>query len=142
MIRRDCWYILRLPTDTWRYLEILEDTWLYLELGGDTWLYLELGGNTRLYLELGVVMSYLRPPRLQPERLEVQAGLAWCRATVQVDHTLLYCTESVPRREEGSTGKYQHEVEGTPETECWYFPVIPDSSQGTDIIQFIKVMKL
>ena len=37
-------------------------------------------------------MSYLRPPRLQPERLEVQAGLAWCRATVQVDHTVLYCT--------------------------------------------------
>ena len=32
--------------------------------------------------------------------------------------------------------------EGTPETECWYFPVFPDSSQGTDIIQFIKVMKL
>ena len=32
--------------------------------------------------------------------------------------------------------------EGTPETECWYFPVLPDSSQGTDIIQFIKVMKL
>ena len=24
-------------------------------------------------------------------------------------------TESVPRREEGSTGKYQHEVEGVPE---------------------------
>ena len=32
--------------------------------------------------------------------------------------------------------------EGTPKTECWYFPVLPDSSQGTDIIQFIKVMKL
>ena len=31
--------------------------------------------------------------------------------------------------------------EGTPETECWYFPVLPDLSQGTDIIQFIKVMK-
>ena len=25
---------------------------------------------------------------------------------------VLYCTESVHRREEGSTGKYQHEVEG------------------------------
>ena len=47
-------------------------------------------------------------------------------------------TESVPRREEGSTGKYQHDVE----TECWYFPVLPDLSQGTDIIKFIKVMKL
>ena len=32
--------------------------------------------------------------------------------------------------------------EGTPETECWYFPVLPNSSQGTDIIQFINVMKL
>ena len=32
--------------------------------------------------------------------------------------------------------------EGTPETECWYFPVLPDSSQGTDIIQLVKVMKL
>ena len=28
--------------------------------------------------------------------------------------------------------------EGTPETECWYFPVLPNSSQGTDIIQFVK----
>ena len=64
--------------------------------------------------------------------------------------TALLCTESVPRQEEGSTGKYQHEVEGVPEgaargnplTECWNFPVLPDSSQGTNIIQFIKVMKL
>ena len=56
--------------------------------------------------------------------------------------TVLYCTESVPRQEEGSTGKFQHEVEGTLETKCWYFPVLPDSSQGTDIIQFIKVVKL
>ena len=32
--------------------------------------------------------------------------------------------------------------EGTPETECWYFTVLPDLSQGTDIIQFVKVMKL
>ena len=39
--------------------------------------------------------------------------------------TALQCTESVPRREEGSTGKYLHEVEGTPKTECWYFPVYP-----------------
>ena len=31
--------------------------------------------------------------------------------------------------------------EGTPETECWYFPVLPDSSRCTDIIQFLKVMK-
>ena len=55
--------------------------------------------------------------------------------------TVLHCTESVPRREEGSTGKYQHEVEGTPKTKCWYFPLLPDSSQGTEIIQFINVMK-
>ena len=61
----------------------------------------------------------------------------------------VYCTEFVPRREEGSTGKYQHEVEfpraqpkGTPETEFLYFPVLPEWSQGTDIIPFIKVMKL
>ena len=26
------------------------------------------------------------------------------------------------------------QVEGTPELECWYFPVLPNSSQGTDII--------
>ena len=32
--------------------------------------------------------------------------------------------------------------EGTPETKCWYIPVLPDLSQGTNIIQFIKVMKL
>ena len=57
---------------------------------------------------------------------------------------------SVPRREEGSTGKYQHEVKGVPEgaargnpsTECWYFPVLPDSSQGTDITQFIMLVLL
>ena len=30
--------------------------------------------------------------------------------------------------------------EGSPETECWYFPVLPDSSQGIGIIQFLKVM--
>ena len=48
--------------------------------------------------------------------------------------TALYYTETVPRREEGSTGNYQHdyEVEGTPETECWYFTVLPDSSHATD----------
>ena len=59
-------------------------------------------------------------------------------------------TESVHRREEGSTGKYQHEVKGVPEgaargnpsTECWYFPVLPDSSQGTDITQFIMLVLL
>ena len=64
--------------------------------------------------------------------------------------TVLYCTESVPRREEGSTGKYQHEVEGVPEGAArgnsWdrmlVFSCNPDSSQGTDIIQLIKVMKL
>ena len=64
--------------------------------------------------------------------------------------TVLYCTESVHRREEGSTGKYQHEVKGVPEgaargnplTECWYFPVLPDSSQGTDITQFIMLVLL
>ena len=57
--------------------------------------------------------------------------------------------ESVPRREEGSTGKYQH-VEGVPEgtargnfqDRMLVFSILPDSSQGTDIIQFIKVMKL
>ena len=31
---------------------------------------------------------------------------------------------------------------GTPETKCWYFSVLLDLSQGTDIIQFMKVMKL
>ena len=59
-------------------------------------------------------------------------------------------TVSVPRREEGSTGKYQHEVEGVPEgaargnsrDRMLVFSVLPDLSQGTDIIQFIKVMKL
>ena len=29
--------------------------------------------------------------------------------------TALHCTESVPWREEGRTGKYQHEVKGVPE---------------------------
>ena len=61
-------------------------------------------------------------------------------------YSVFNCTDHVPWREEGSTGKYQHEVlgvpEGTPETEYWYFPVLPDLSQGTDIIQFIKVIKL
>ena len=60
------------------------------------------------------------------------------RASVCIWCLELYCTESVHGREEGSTGKCQHEVEGTPETECWYFPVLPDSSQCTDIIQFSK----
>ena len=30
--------------------------------------------------------------------------------------------------------------EGTHETECRYFPVLPDLSHSTDIIQFLKVM--
>ena len=33
-------------------------------------------------------------------------------------------------------------LQRTAETECWYFPVLPSLSQGTDIIQFIKVMNL
>ena len=53
-------------------------------------------------------------------------------------------------RKGGSTGSISMRLrefpmaqpKGTPETECWYFPVLPDQSQGTDIIQFIKVMKL
>ena len=49
--------------------------------------------------------------------------------------TVLQCIESVPRQEEGSTGKYPHEGEGVPETECWYFSVLLESSQGTNIIQ-------
>ena len=64
--------------------------------------------------------------------------------------TLLYCIESVPRQEEGSTGKCQHEVEGVSEgagrwnsqDRILVFSVLPDLSQGTDIIQFIKVIKL
>ena len=32
--------------------------------------------------------------------------------------------------------------EGTPLTECWYFPVLPDLSQGTDITQFIMLVLL
>ena len=60
------------------------------------------------------------------------------------------CIESVPRREEGCTGKYQHEVEIVPEgtargnsqDRILVFSVLPDSGQGTDIVQFIKVMKL
>ena len=32
--------------------------------------------------------------------------------------------------------------EGTPMTESWYFPVIPNLSQVTDIIQLIKMTKL
>ena len=66
-----------------------------------------------------------------------------------VHSTVMYSTESVPRREEGSTGKYQHEVEGghkgaargNSRDQMLVFSVLPDSSQVTDIIQLIKVMK-
>ena len=64
----------------------------------------------------------------------------------------MYCTLLSPyldqrRGVQGNTSMRSREFpraqsEGTPETECWYFPVLPDSSQGTDIIQFVKVMKL
>ena len=55
----------------------------------------------------------------------------------------LQSIESVPRQEEGSTGKYQHEVEGVPKgatrgnyrDQMLVFPVLPYLSQGTDIIQ-------
>ena len=60
--------------------------------------------------------------------------------------TFLFCIESVPRREEGSTRKYQHEVEEVPEGAARWnsrdrvlvFSVLPDSSQGTDSILLIK----
>ena len=32
--------------------------------------------------------------------------------------------------------------EGTPKIECWYFPVLADLTRCTDIIQFLKVIKL
>ena len=32
--------------------------------------------------------------------------------------------------------------DGTPKTECGYFPILPNSNKGTDIIGFVKVMKL
>ena len=70
--------------------------------------------------------------------------------TIYTALNTLLCTESEPRREEGSTGKYQNEVEGVPEgaargnspDRMLLFSVLLDLSQGTDIIQFIKVMKL
>ncbi len=78
--------------------------------------------------------------------LESHGEMCFANTHSSVDN----CTVSVPRREEWSTGKYQHEVKGVPEgaargnpsTECWYFPVLPDSSQGIGIIQFLKVMYL
>ena len=64
----------------------------------------------------------------------------------QWQYRVYFCTddfpsndfESVPRREEGSTGKYQHEVEGVPEgtargnsrDRMLVFSVLPDSSQA------------
>ena len=70
--------------------------------------------------------------------------------TIVLSGLLLGSIESVPRREEGSTGKYQHEVEGVPEgaaqgnyrDRMLVFFCTLESSQGTDIIQLIKVMKL
>ena len=41
--------------------------------------------------------------------------LAWVGSLNSGDIMCLYCTESVPRREEGSTGKYKHVVKGVPE---------------------------
>ena len=40
----------------------------------------------------------------------------YCHECMRVQETCAVLgIESVPRREEGSTGKYQHEVEGVPE---------------------------
>ena len=38
-----------------------------------------------------------------------------------------------------SRGVRRAQPEGTVETECWYPPVPPNSSQGIDFIQFLKV---
>ena len=84
--------------------------------------------------------------QIKPE-LYADLNLCWHIILIFI---LLFSTQSVPRREEGSTGKYQHEVKGVPEgaargnpsTECWYFTVLPDSSQGTGITQFIMLLLL
>ena len=57
----------------------------------------------------------------------------------------LHCTEGRGVQENTSMRLIvfpRAQPKGTAETECWYFPVLLDSSQGTCIIQFVKVKKL
>ena len=42
--------------------------------------------------------------------------------------------ESKPCEEEGSIEIYQHELKGVHEGEYWYFPILQDLSQGTEMI--------
>jgi hypothetical protein len=68
-----------------------------------------------------------------------------CSAVLYSAVLCLYLNER--RGVQGNTSMRSREFpraqpEGPPETECWYFPVLPNSSQDTDIIQVIKVMKL
>ena len=49
-------------------------------------------------------------PQILTDAVEIE-----CELLTEALPVTLIGTESVPRREEGSTGKYQHEVEGVPE---------------------------
>ena len=68
-------------------------------------------------------------------------------STTVLYYTVLILYSYEMRGVQGNTSMRSREFpraqpRGTPETDCLYFPALPDSGQGTDIIQFIKVMKL
>ena len=72
---------------------------------------------------------------------------SWYRHALMVLTTPIVLSLYLDKRRgvQGNTSMRSREFpraqpEGTPETECWYFPVVPDLSQGTDIN--IKVLKL
>ena len=88
--------------------------------------------------EIITTISAAGPPIAKQKKLQHLARLGEDVRLPTIHCTVLYCTASVPKQEEASTGKCKHEVEA--ETECWYFLVIPDLSQDKDIIQFLKSM--
>ena len=79
----------------------------------------------------------LWPVRLRTTEQLLNTGL--------LNRTVLYCTVlslylDERRGVEGNTSIRLREFpraqpKGTPETKCWYFPVLSDLSQGTDIVK-------
>ena len=77
----------------------------------------------------------------QVHNKEVLISRCWCtdKDSVSLAGLSLYLDER--RGVQGNTSMRSREFpraqpEGTPETECWYFPVLPSSRLGTDSVQF------
>ena len=120
------------PQECQVYFNKLEETFIhqvkyprFRSMGPGLWY------RNRFYIEH---TSFVKCAWCRRRKIHISVKLTWTHGFIP---TFKEGTESVPGQEEGSTGKYQHEgimefsraqSEGTPQTKCWYFRVLPDSS--------------